>query len=61
VLLHPFIPATSDAIRERLGLAPEGGFAPGALVPDWSEAGWGRLPDGLTVSVGPALFPRIED
>ena len=61
VILHPFIPATSDAIRERLGLASEGGFAPGALAPDWSEAGWGRLPDGLTASVGPALFPRIED
>jgi methionyl-tRNA synthetase len=52
VLLHPFIPETADAIRERLGLAP---------APDWAEAHWGLLPAGLVITTGAPLFPRIED
>ena len=53
VLLHPFIPRTADAIRERLGLDPG--------VAGWDEARWGLLPGGLTVIPGSPLFPRIED
>ena len=70
VLLHPFIPQTAAAIRERLGLAPATA-APGAAAlgtpesrlpdPSWDEAHWGLLPAGLTVVTGAPLFPRIED
>ncbi|MCE5253771.1 MAG: methionine--tRNA ligase [Actinomycetia bacterium] len=72
VLLHPFMPETSAAIRERLGLAPAApaavpaagdvpGPGAGAAGPSWSEAVWGLLPAGCVVGVGPALFPRIEE
>jgi methionyl-tRNA synthetase len=52
VLLHPFIPQTAAAIRERLGLTGD---------PLWTEARWGLLPAGQTVLAGAPLFPRIED
>ena len=55
VLLHPFIPATSAAMLERLGLAA----TPEAVA--WDQAAWGLLPAGATVIVGAPLFPRIED
>jgi methionyl-tRNA synthetase len=76
VLLHPFIPETARAIRERLGLFaaalveagpepgadPEPGASPEPVAgPSWDEARWGLLPGGLTVAVGAPLFPRIED
>jgi methionyl-tRNA synthetase len=52
VILHPFIPATADAIRERMGLAPEVA---------WSDARWGLTVAGAVVTAGSPLFPRIED
>jgi methionyl-tRNA synthetase len=74
VLLHPFIPLTAAAIRERLGLpgaAPAGTAAGGGISggpaetvlpdPSWEGARWGLLPKALTVAAGPPLFPRIED
>ena len=64
VLLHPFIPGTAAAIRERLGLpaTEAGGPVAGSLPdPSWGEARWGLFPEGLTVIAGAALFPRIED
>jgi len=64
LLLHPFIPQTASAIRERLGLpaAEAGATAEVHLAdPNWDEARWGLLPDGLTIVAGAPLFPRIED
>ncbi len=77
VLLHPFVPQTAAAIRERLGIptarAGAAAEATGASTsdgaaeearltdPSWDEARWGLLPDGLTVAAGAPLFPRIED
>jgi methionyl-tRNA synthetase len=55
VLLHAFMPATSDAILVRLGIAP----LAGAVA--WGEAEWGRLPADSQVVVGAPLFPRIEE
>ena len=60
VLLHPFIPETATAIRERLGLGGAPDAAPIA-GPSWDEARWGLLPAGLTVVTGDPLFPRIEE
>ena len=53
VVLHPFIPQATAAIRERLGLQPG--------APAWDEANWGLLPGGVKVIAGAPLFPRIED
>jgi methionyl-tRNA synthetase len=75
VLLHPFIPWASQAVRQRLGLAQLQApslAAPGlaheqrpseSALPDpsWRGARWGLLPAGLAVIPGPPLFPRIED
>ena len=54
VLLHPYMPATSEAMYSRLGL--EAG--PQAVA--WEQARWGLLAPGATVAAGPPLFPRIE-
>jgi methionyl-tRNA synthetase len=58
VLLHPFVPETAAAIRQRLGIDPDGSAA---QPPGWDEARWGLLAEGLTMVTGPSLFPRIED
>ena len=58
VLLYPFVPETAAAIRQRLGMDPDG---PSAQPPAWDQAGWGLLPGGLTLVAGSPLFPRIED
>ncbi len=54
VLAAPAIPATAQAIWERIGM-------PGAVVdqrlPD--AVTWGGYPGGLAVTKGPSLFPRI--
>jgi methionyl-tRNA synthetase len=52
ILLHGFIPATTAAMRERLGLD--------SVAPGWAEAEWGLLTGGNTVVAGAPLFPRIE-
>jgi methionyl-tRNA synthetase len=54
ILASPAIPATAQAIWERIGLP---GAAVDRRVP--ADVGWGAYPGGLTVTKGPALFPRI--
>ncbi len=55
ILAYPAIPASSDTIWERIGLAGSPGDArlPGATQ-------WGGYPGGLPVVKGDALFPRIK-
>ncbi len=54
VLLAPFLPATSAAIRDQLGI-------PDTVPAKWSDASaWGLLPAGSTTSGGEPLFPRID-
>lgn len=55
VLLHPYIPATSDEILRRLSLEP------GPKTVAWDQARWGLLGPGCVVATGAPLFPRIED
>ena len=50
-LLTPFMPDTGAAIMGRIG----------AETPDWDALSrFGALPAAATVTVGPALFPRID-
>ena len=55
VLAAPAIPATSQAIWERIGL-------PGAVADQRlpGAAAWGGYPGGLPVVKGEALFPRVQ-
>jgi len=53
VLLQPFMPDACKTIFARIGAAAEG--------TTWdSAAAWGVLADGLTVTKGEAIFPRID-
>ncbi|MFQ5697962.1 MAG: class I tRNA ligase family protein [Myxococcota bacterium] len=52
-LLEPFLPETSAAILERLGV--------GAPLPFDRALRWGGLPAGARVSKGEPLFPRVEE
>lgn len=53
VLLVPFMPESTQKIKERIGALPE--------HCTWDLAHqWGVLPKDLTVKVGEALFPRID-
>ena len=54
VLIRPFMPATPDRIFEQLGLEDE------ALKTWESLDGFGKLPQGIKVHKGEALFPRID-
>jgi methionyl-tRNA synthetase len=54
ILASPAMPATAQAIWERIGLA---GAVVDQRVP--GDVTWGGYPGGLTVTKGPALFPRI--
>jgi methionyl-tRNA synthetase len=54
ILASPAVPATSQAIWERIGLA---GAVTDQRVP--ADVTWGGYPGGLPVVKGPALFPRI--
>ena len=54
VLILPFMPATPERIFEQLGVADES-------LKTWKSLDcWGRLPDGIKVKKGEALFPRID-
>ena len=55
VLAAPAIPATSQAIWERIGLA---GSVLDQRLP--GAAAWGGYPGGLPVVKGEALFPRVQ-
>ncbi len=48
-LISPFMPGTSRAIADSLGLSG---------LPDCGPAMWGYLPKGQAISKPPALFPR---
>ncbi|MEK7469325.1 MAG: methionine--tRNA ligase [Planctomycetota bacterium] len=50
-LLHSFLPATAEKIREQLGLPAK---------PDRIPGKWEPLPAGHKVKEGAVLFPRIE-
>ena len=54
ILAAPAIPATAQAIWERIGLT-------GSVLDQRVPAGvaWGGYPGGLRVTKGPSLFPRI--
>ena len=54
ILGSPAVPATSQAIWERIGLS---GPVTDQRVP--RDVEWGGYPGGLPVVKGPALFPRI--
>ncbi len=58
VLLHPFMPATTEILWESLGaqatLGEIGAQRVGAV------ATWGQLPQGAPVTKTPVLFPRLE-
>ena len=55
MLLHPVMPERMEEMWRRLG-------AGGNVGDDWSDAlrAWGGLEPGSRISVGSALFPRIE-
>ena len=53
VLASPAIPASSQAIWERLGLP---GLVKDQRLPQ--AAAWGGYPGGLPVTKGESLFPR---
>jgi methionyl-tRNA synthetase len=52
VLLRPFLPTTSEKIFGQLGLSD--------VSDQFSEAAWGRLSPGHTISEPAALFPRKD-
>ena len=53
VLLTPFMPESCEKLFAQIGAAAE--------AQTWdSVAVWGALPAGVTVTKGPALFPRID-
>lgn len=54
VLASPFMPVMVPKVWEMLGIAdrPE--------LHTWESLSWGRLPGGLQLSRGQALFPRID-
>jgi methionyl-tRNA synthetase len=54
VLASPALPATTQAIWERIGLS---GAVTDQRVP--GDVAWGGYPGGLPVIKGPPLFPRI--
>ena len=53
VLLTPFMPESCEKLFAQIG-------APAAARTWDSVAQWGALPVGVTVTKGPALFPRID-
>ncbi len=55
VLLHAYIPATSDEILRRLGIEPS------TEAVAWDRARWGLLEPKAAVVAGSPLFPRIEE
>ncbi|GAA4991685.1 methionyl-tRNA synthetase [Nonomuraea thailandensis] len=59
VLLHPFMPESSQRLWESLGAEPALGPLAGQRVQDAGE--WGGLPPGSTITKGAILFPRLED
>jgi len=59
VLLHPFMPATTQTLWVSLGADESIGDI--SLQPIASVAQWGQLPVGSKVTKGAVLFPRLEE
>ncbi|UJR80615.1 methionine--tRNA ligase [Sandaracinus amylolyticus] len=57
VMLWPFLPEKSDAMRAQLGLAP---MMPTVGLDGWPSA-WGGLVGGTQVRPGAPLFPRFDE
>ncbi len=55
VLISPFMPSTSGKMLERLGIAKDP-----ATLRLAEDARWATLKEGVQVSKGEALFPRVE-
>ena len=54
VLIAPFLPYTSTALRRQLGLDD-------IAIPEWQSAHiWGELPVGTVVATPEPIFPRIQ-
>lgn len=54
IMAGPFMPRLPEKVWEQLGLS-------GQLdLQAWNSLVWGRLPAGIVVKRGPALFPRID-
>lgn len=54
VFIYPFMPDTSEKIMSHLGMEDK-------QVPDLNSIrGWGRLRSGNSLTLGPALFPRVQ-
>jgi methionyl-tRNA synthetase len=58
VLLHPFMPATTEILWESLGAKASLGEIGTQKISE--VANWGQLPQGATVTKTPVLFPRLE-
>jgi methionyl-tRNA synthetase len=56
VMVWPITPRAAQELWSRLGLA---GSVEAVTLAD-ADA-WGRLPEGASITIGPPLFPRIED
>ena len=52
---------SAGAEQASAGAGPDMDGARQIVGPSWDQARWGLLPEGASVVVGPALFPRIED
>ncbi|MDE2126300.1 MAG: methionine--tRNA ligase [Armatimonadetes bacterium] len=55
VLLYPFMPEVSRAIRQQIG------GECGASPPTWAEAAWGGLKPGSRLGSAEPIFPRIRE
>ena len=58
VLLHPVMPATTEALWESLGVASSLGPIGSQAIADVDT--WGQLPEGSVVTKTAVLFPRLE-
>lgn len=59
VLLHPFMPTTTQTLWESIGAQQTMGDI--ALQKIADVARWGQLPEGSQVTKGAVLFPRLEE
>ena len=59
VLLHPFMPTTTQTLWENLGAQETMGDISKQRIDELSR--WGQLPAGSKVTKGAVLFPRLEE
>ena len=58
VLLHPVMPATTEALWESLGVSSSLGPIGSQAIADVDT--WGQLPEGSVITKTAVLFPRLE-